>query len=131
MAASLSPAAPPANGFVGGAHVGYNYQMGLWVIGIETDLAYDSFMMSSVTAAASPSWVGTLRPRLDYALGPALIYGTGGLAYGNSALFSSSGDFRLGWTAGAGVEYAFNKNMSLRLEYLHTDLGASTKPRTI
>jgi outer membrane immunogenic protein len=115
-----------ANGFVGGLHVGYNYQLGHWVFGIETDLTYDSFLTSSVTSAVSPGWVGTLRPRLGYAMGPLLLYGTGGLAYGNPALFSMTGDSRLGWVAGAGVEYALSKNMSLRLEYLHSDLGAST-----
>jgi len=114
-----------ANGFVGGLHVGYNYQMAHWVFGIETDIAYDSFLTSSLTSAASPGWVGTLRPRLGYAMGPLLFYGTGGIAYGNSALFSTTGDSRFGWAAGAGVEYALSKNMSLRLEYLHTDLDAS------
>jgi outer membrane immunogenic protein len=111
------------NGFVGGAHIGYNYQMGHLVLGIETDLNYDSFLMSSLTSAASPGWFGSLRPRLGYAMGPLMIYGTGGLAYGNP--FSGS-DFRLGWTAGAGVEYQLYKNVGLRLEYLHTDLGPST-----
>jgi outer membrane immunogenic protein len=84
-------------------------------------------MMSSLTSSASPGWVGTLRPRLGYAMGPLMIYGTGGLAYGNPALTTLSGsDFRVGWTAGAGVEYQLYKNVGLRLEYLHTDLGQST-----
>src|SRR5262249_31953552 len=78
------------------------------------------------TSAASPGWVGSLRPRLGYAMGPLMIYGTGGLAYGNPALMTFNSNFRLGWTAGAGVEYQLYKNMGLRLEYLHTDLGPST-----
>jgi outer membrane immunogenic protein len=118
-----------SNGFLGGGQIGYNYQMGHMVIGIEADLTYDRFLTSSVTSGTSTGWVGSLRPRLGYAMGPLLLYGTGGLAFGNpdlSSLSASNVDFRLGWTAGAGIEYALNHNLSLRLEYLHTDLSPST-----
>jgi outer membrane immunogenic protein len=118
-----------ADGFIGGAQVGYNHQTGHLVLGIEADLNYDNFLTSSVTSGTSAGWVGSLRPRLGYAMGPMLFYGTGGLAYGNPDLssFSTSGaDFRLGWTAGAGIEYGLSRNWSMRLEYLHTDLGPST-----
>jgi outer membrane immunogenic protein len=118
-----------SNGFVGGAQIGYNYQFGHMVLGIEADLNYDAYLASSVTSGLSAGWVGSLRPRLGYAMGPLLFYGTGGLAFGNpdlSSFTSSGGDFRIGWTAGAGAEYMLNHNMSLRLEYLHTDLSPST-----
>ena len=68
-----------------------------------------------------------------------LIYGTGGLAYGNvssnsDVLFTSGGDtyvgsssaMQAGWTLGAGAEYAFNKNLSVKLEYLYIDLGSKS-----
>jgi outer membrane immunogenic protein len=118
-----------SNGFIGGVQFGFNYQMGHWVVGLEADMAYDRFLTSSVTSEASTAWVGSLRPRLGYAMGPVLFYGTGGLAYANpdlSTLTSSGADFRLGWVAGAGIEYGLNPNMSVRLEYLHTDLSPST-----
>ena len=31
---------------------------------------------------------------------------------------------RLGWTAGAGLEYAFNQDWSAKIEYLYVDLGS-------
>ena len=87
-------------------------------------------------------WFGTVRGRIGFV--PAerlLIYGTGGLAYGevkthiaNSEVFSNDvsrlwlGDnsyVRVGWTAGGGLEYAFTNNRTLRGEYLYVDLGSS------
>jgi hypothetical protein len=62
------------SGFVGGAQIGYNYQMGHLVVGIEADFSYDNYLTSSVTSVASPAWVGSLRPRLGYASGPWLFY---------------------------------------------------------
>jgi opacity protein-like surface antigen len=46
-----------ANGFVGGLHAGYNYQIGHWVFGIETDLAYDSFF-DQQPHVRSFTWLG-------------------------------------------------------------------------
>ena len=33
---------------------------------------------------------------------------------------------KFGWTAGAGIEYAFLGNWSAKVEYLYADLGSST-----
>ena len=115
-------------GFIGGGQIGYNYQMGHLVVGIEADLNYDTNLVSSATSSLSTAWVGSVRPRLGYASGPWLFYGTAGLAYANlgfSNLTSSNLDLRLGWVAGAGLEYAMGSNWSLRAEFLHTDLGTS------
>lgn len=87
---------------------------------------------------------GTVRGRLGYAVNNALFYGTGGWAWGQSSTTSSltctiaaggvcpggaapltggsasaSTTATNGWAAGAGVEWAFNRNWTLRVEYLH------------
>jgi outer membrane immunogenic protein len=59
-----------------------------------------------------------------------LLYATGGLAVGEvhawDDLFSASGsDFRTGWTVGGGVEFAFARNWTAKVEYLHVDLGSA------
>jgi outer membrane immunogenic protein len=128
-----------ASGFTGGGQAGYNYQIGHLVVGIEADFNYVNMSRSvsspsgAVTANVSGGYVETLRPRLGLAWGPWLFYGTGGLAYGSvnttitgntgNTLTASNSDWRLGWVAGTGIEYALGRNWSIRAEYLHTDLG--------
>src|SRR5690606_36119322 len=85
-------------------------------------------------------WFGTLRGRLGYTLTPSmLLYGTGGLAYarvstdliamGNNWPGLKHGtpyetsETHVGWTIGAGAEYAFHRNWSVRAEYLYADFG--------
>ena len=61
---------------------------------------------------SSLDYFGTVRGRVGYAFDRALFYGTGGFAYGGGGgrdfglPNSSSDDFRTGWVAGGGVEYA-------------------------
>jgi outer membrane immunogenic protein len=89
-------------------------------------------------------WFGTARVRFGYVpTQRLLVYGTGGLAYGEvqgnlewSNVFSgvvtsrywegSDSDVRVGWTLGAGAEYALTSAISIRAEYLYLDLGKST-----
>jgi outer membrane immunogenic protein len=127
------------SGFTGGGQIGYNYQVGHLVLGIEADFNYLDLSRTvnsrsgAVTSDVSGGFVGSVRPRLGLAWGPLLVYGTGGLAYGSidstitgnhaNTLSASSTDMRLGWVAGGGLEYALNRNWSIRAEYLHTDLG--------
>lgn len=130
-----------AGGFLGGVQAGYNWQSGKAVYGLEADFQGSAAKGAfSISGAPSPNtyidtkigWFGTLRARAGYA--PAdrvMVYGTGGLAYGNVrtdfdyGLFRSS-KTRLGWTMGAGAEYALNANWTLKSEYLYTDFGKST-----
>lgn len=90
--------------------------------------------------------MGTVRGRVGVALGDFLLYGTGGYAYGranqsgsinpdpvaNPTYAASNAQMVGGWAAGGGVEYALNNligltagpRISLRLDYLHYDLGS-------
>jgi outer membrane immunogenic protein len=86
-------------------------------------------------------WFGTFRGRLGVTVTPTfLLYATGGAAYGTVktdlgvagfnaagapiAFTGSSSDTRLGWTVGAGFEWAFVPNWSAKIEYLYMDLGS-------
>src|SRR6202042_171075 len=95
----------------------------------------------SVNGKAALSWLGTTRARIGFVVAPdnrLMIYGTGGVAYGGgtsnfSAFDSTTGSFftgspsstRVGWVAGAGVEYAITNNITIKGEYLYADLGSS------
>lgn len=115
-------------GFVGGGQVGYNYQIGSFVLGLETDIQYadiggDNNISSLNSDDDDDNWFGTVRAHAGYAFDRALIYATGGLAYGKiSNGFSNSDDTSVGWTLGAGVEYAFTDNLTAKVEGLYVNL---------
>ena len=124
----------------------------LAVIPVGFGLFGADFATSSVRQEKSTDWLGTLRGRVGYLVTPGLLaYSTGGLALGGvsantfisqswgggpggpiGALLVSSGSFgqfsdtRLGWTIGAGLEWMFAPNASVKLEYLYYDLGSAT-----
>jgi outer membrane immunogenic protein len=134
------------NGFIGGGQLGYNWQRGTWLYGLEGDIQFSNERGSGdvCTVAGCPvgsavftrdyklDWFGTARGRVGFL--PAerlLLYATGGLAYGN---FSGSSwtlpldvgtwsHLQAGWTVGAGVEAALGSNWSVKFEYLYMDLG--------
>ena len=95
---------------------------------------------TSRSASAGESVLGTVRGRLGFAVNNWMFYGTGGLAYadvrhtvttsfaatGGAVLTGTSDDTRFGWTAGAGFEWGFVPNWSLKAEYLYYDLGDTT-----
>ncbi len=74
---------------------------------------------------------GSIRGRVGYAWDRALIYATGGVAFGDFQNSYTLGAFgtstlsttRVGWTVGGGVEYAIDNNWSVRAEYRYTDFG--------
>lgn len=101
-------------GFVGGGQLGYNYQIGSFVIGAEGDLQWAD--LGNNAFSNNNDWFGTVRGRAGVAFDRALVYGTGGFA------FADGGN---GWTAGGGVEYAFTNNLSAKVEglYVNVDRG--------
>ena len=132
--------AQPQGGF-GGGQIGYNFQSGSFVYGLETD--FQGGDLSGRTAGISANgndfaskdrtdWFGTARGRLGYSFGRTLIYGTGGFAYGDvreravdgGAVLAGSGT-QTGWVAGGGAEYKITPAWSLKGEYQYIDLSGS------
>jgi outer membrane immunogenic protein len=121
-----------SGGLVGGT-IGYNYQSGPAVFGVEGDIAWSNIRGSTTTLCAlgcetRNHWLGTARARLGYAWDRFLPYVTGGAAFGdveaNTPGFPGANSTRVGWTAGGGVEYAITNNLSAKAEYLYVDLGS-------
>jgi len=122
------------DGVVGGGQIGYNWQMGSFVVGLETDFQGSSGSGdvrnrgggNILNATAETPWFGTVRGRVGYAMNQWLFYVTGGGAYGESTLkgrlngvaFNRSKDYWT-WTVGGGVEAALNQNWSVKAEYLY------------
>ncbi|MBP0581852.1 porin family protein [Labrys sp. LIt4] len=130
------------NGFVGGAHAGYNYQINQFVVGAEADIDYADVKGSHRYNYAGGSWTGRLqmksewqgsvRLRAGYAFDNILLYATGGVAFAQGKLSdrgqlfgnaygTSDTNTHVGWTIGAGAEYAFTQNWIGRVEVRYTD----------
>jgi outer membrane immunogenic protein len=133
LSGSTSTALP---GALGGAQLGYNYQLGRVVMGFEADfdgsMATRSLTVPGVmSATAQIAWLGTLRGRLGYAFDRYLLYATAGGAANQlistvnvAGIGSASTTFTHGaWTVGGGLEAAISQDFSLRVEYLYVDTG--------
>lgn len=138
------------SGFLGGAQIGYNYEFdNRLVAGIEADYDFASlggsgstsfmlggFIPTNVNESAKLTSLGTVRGRLGYDWGGWLLYATGGWAFGHANVSgnASVAGFQIadysdsrsvsGWVAGAGVEKYVMKDISVKAEYLHFDLGS-------
>ena len=142
-----------STGFAAGGQLGFNFQNGPWVFGVEGDADYLSNKATTFgrfSTGATNSHVFTLdllstvRGRIGYAFDRALFYGTGGFAMGDYsstrtqltgiAPFGTAtpgtaetfSTLRFGWTAGGGIEYAVGDNWTVRAEYLFVDLQPVT-----
>ncbi len=117
------------SGFIGGAHLGYNWQMSALVLGLEGDLEGASVWSGSLR--------GSIRGRLGFAVDRVLFYGTGGFAFLSRSGSNNYGAWgynwggntsssRTGWTVGAGLEYAFSQNWSAGLEYRYAEFSGNS-----
>lgn len=119
------------DGFVGGAQVGYNYQMGQFVLGLEADIQGADLSTGDKLGGlpVKTDYFGTVRARAGIAFDRFMPYVTGGWAYGNvktsvPALgFSNDSSHTGGWALGGGLEYAITNNLIAGVEYLYVDLG--------
>jgi outer membrane immunogenic protein len=120
------------NGWLGGFQLGWNYQTGNWLWGIEGDWAWTGIdgTGTDVTAfgfKADMDWLATLTARVGITNDRWLWYIKGGGAWAKETFsvslpagFSAS-ETRSGWTVGLGVEYAWGGNWTSKLEYNYID----------
>jgi outer membrane immunogenic protein len=117
-------------GLVGGT-IGYNYQIGQTVLGLEGDGSWSGISGSGncggVSCSTRNNWLATARGRLGLAFDRFMPYVTGGAAFGDIktsvAGFPDATSTKTGWTAGGGIEAAIAGPWTAKLEYLYVDLG--------
>ncbi len=137
------------NGVFGGATFGKNFQRGQIVFGLEGDLGgMDLGITKPLATTSSGNTTATLdgglyadvTGRLGYLVAPnVLAYTKGGFAVYNGSfqvdgnntsngVFGSStpSNTFIGWTVGAGVEYALNSKWTAKAEYQYFDFGGQT-----
>jgi outer membrane immunogenic protein len=147
--ATFAPGATPdGTGWMGGVVVGYNHQLGFFVGGLELDFVGGTLE----TTKSFPSLVDTtfwnittkfgtlasLRARAGVAMGPVLLYGTAGGAWGNAQSDIAVMDTgallargvatanHFGWVAGAGAEIALSPRWVIRGEWLHYEFDSKS-----
>jgi outer membrane immunogenic protein len=124
------------DGWLGGGQVGYNWQTGNIVFGVEFSGSLADISGSHTSLIGAPdqyrsevSSVFLLTGRVGYAFDRLLVYATGGGAWVRDrfeyvgAATESIKQTRGGWTIGAGLEYAFSPNWSLAAQYNFINLG--------
>ena len=130
--------------FFGGVQAGYeHYFASRLMLGVELDASFPSAQdLSQVlsyratgtgTANEQLEYLASLRGRAGYAMGSWTPFVTGGIAwastrYSRTDLTTGNEDanpsnIRLGYVAGAGVDYRLDQRWSARAEYLYTNLG--------
>ncbi len=122
-----------SNGPIVGGQLGANWQYGNVVIGAEIDGSWTSMRSASVTNPVPGQFrdgvqinaLGTATGRVGYTMGYWLVYAKAGGAWANMKFVTGSlgpqlvtyNENRFGATAGAGMEVAFLRNVSAKVEY--------------
>ncbi|MEK9281409.1 MULTISPECIES: outer membrane beta-barrel protein [unclassified Bradyrhizobium] len=134
-----------ATGGTVGGQIGYRWQSGQWVFGVEGQGNWADFSGSSVSAIDGNTdrtkidAFGLITGQVGYAWNNVLVYVKGGAAVvGNKfdvhtpggAFVASSDDTRWGGTIGAGLEFGFAPNWSVGVEYNHIFLGGNDQTLT-
>jgi outer membrane immunogenic protein len=122
------------NGFLGGGQVGYNYQTGWLVLGVEGSFDWANINgdgpLEGDTFSANTDWLANVTGRVGGTVDHALLYVKGGVAWAHDKYDINEIDFdytgsatRTGALLGAGIEYAFTPHWSGRVEYNFMDFG--------
>ena len=134
--------------FLVGGQAGVNWQINNFVLGIEGDgdvaIGGNNNFPGFLNPRTNTGFFATVRGRGGIAFDRLLVYGTGGVAFGARRDFGNTfigttfgapaffttdsvSNTAVGYTVGAGVEYAFLNNWSIKAEYLFADLGRNRR----
>jgi outer membrane immunogenic protein len=140
LALDHSTAATKPQSFLGGGQIGFNWQSGQFVFGLEADGSWTDasdcgsphLVFTSYNGCNQINWYATGTARVGYAVDRALFYVKGGVAFvdeeqnitfRNVVTTDTPSEVRVGWTVGAGIEYALAPNWSIKGEYNFMDFG--------
>lgn len=127
------------DGFFGGGQVGYNWQQGNLLFGLEGDFngagLDDSTAIGGGFASTEVNWLSTIRGRLGFVRDKTLIYATAGVAFADidrslttPAFIIRDSDIETGYAVGGGVEHALNDRWSTKLEYQYLNFDSDSTP---
>lgn len=136
---------PKPAGVIAGGQIGFNWQTGASVFGIEADGTWGNLDDTSTCALPSgltlscrgaPTYFGTVAARAGISFDRAMLYVKGGGAWvhedftqlGITALVCvgtpcTGSNFVWGWTLGGGLEYGITPNWSVKVEYNYLDFS--------
>ena len=136
------------SGVAGCGQVGFNWQTGAWVFGVEGQFSWTN--ADDEHACVAPlgivlavcrtemNWVATAAGRIGYAFNNVLLYAKGGGAWTDEDFFIApsalgtglvattvlaNSHTRSGWMVGGGIEWGFTPNWSAKIEYNFMDFG--------
>lgn len=133
-----------SSAFIGGAQMGYNWQISQFVLGIEGDFSWTDGSKTSgfATLGGVPlqlrgdwDWTATIAGRFGYAADRVLFYGKLGAGWSRTsarlqtaggAVVATNDNTNVGLLVGGGIEYAFTQNWTGKLEYNYLALGDRT-----
>jgi outer membrane immunogenic protein len=133
------------SGAYGGGHLAARWQINQFTLGAEAEINYagidgDALLLGPAGASTGLetkiNWFGSVNGELGVPFDRFLIYGTAGVAFGHieqtvsatvpaSFLSIEESDTSVGWTAGAGVDYAVTDNIVVGARYRYYDFGTS------
>lgn len=147
----VHPGDARVEGAVGGGFAGWSLQSGGLVFGLEAEVGVssaDGEVKGSVTLVPPDPpgtyhyvdtfrtpWTARLRGRVGWACGDVLLFAAGGLSltevrFGYQSIYDQSYSYdegvQVGWTAGAGLDYAIDGHLTARAEYLYDDYGTQS-----
>jgi outer membrane immunogenic protein len=111
---------------MGGAFVGYNRQIGSFVLGVQGDVQGLGIDTNGLVFGYKQNLLAALNGRLGFAFDRVLVYAIGGVAFSDTKVLNVAGtysDANVGYDVGGGLEYAFLPNWTVRGEYRYYNFG--------